>query len=89
MADSKAAPAAGDGFVKCLAWAEIREPGAYVDVTTGKLYRISQESLAKGTAARGKPRAQVAKLVQVSRDPSIFALGARMLCAKHRITADF
>ena len=89
MADIEAAPAARDDFAKCLAWAEIREPGAYVDVTTGKLYRISRESLARCAAAKGKARAHVAKLVQVSPDPSIFLLGARILCARHRIAPKF
>ena len=73
-----------------LAWEEISEPGAYVDVATGNLYRISPETLDRGIAALARDAgASNPHLVQVSRDPSIFPLGARILCARHHITHNF
>lgn len=73
-----------------LEWEEINEPGAYVEVSTGKLYRIPQEDLAPGVSPLiredGVP---VSPLVQLSRNPFIFALAARMLCVKQNIQPDF
>ena len=73
-----------------MAWEEIREPGAYVDVTTGNLYRVSPENLNQDVAPVTKgAAAHRPQLVQLSRDPSIFPLGARILCARHRIEPNF
>jgi len=89
MADMRAT-GERDAALPCVAWEEISEPGAYVDVTTGNLYRISPEALDRGIAApapeAGAPNPH---LVQVSRDPSIFPLGARILCARHHIAHNF
>ena len=88
MADMRGAAGGKDASLQRLAWEEIREPGAYVDVTTGELYRISDETLNHRSLARGA-RARGPQFVQLSRDPSIFPLGARMLCARHRIAHNF
>jgi hypothetical protein len=73
-----------------LAWEEINEAGAYVEVSTGKLYRIPQENLAQGASPLmredGEP---VSPLVQLSKNPFIFALAARMLCVEQNIRPDF
>ena len=37
-----------------LSWDDIREPGAYVDVTTGNLYRVSRETLRQDAASRAR-----------------------------------
>jgi hypothetical protein len=69
---------------------EIREPGAYVEVATGKLYRIPRENLPVGSS-RSKPASDApsSPLVRLSDDPFIFALAARMLCVEHHIWPDF
>ena len=73
-----------------LAWDEIREPGAYVEVSTGKLYRIPPESLPAGQSPlRPRDGGPVSPVVQLSRDPFIFAFGARTLCVEHNIRPDF
>jgi hypothetical protein len=86
----RAATGGQDPSLQRLAWEEIREPGAYVDVTTGNLYRVSHETLNQGVASGVREAgARGPRLVQVSRDPSIFPLGARLLCARHRIAHNF
>lgn len=90
MADTRAATSGKDRALQRLAWEEISEPGAYVDVTTGNLYRISPEALDRGIAALARDAgAPSPHLVQVSRDPSIFPLGARILCVRHHIAHNF
>jgi hypothetical protein len=73
-----------------LAWDEINEPGAYVEVSTGKLYRITQESLlvdnSPAKPGEGGPGSPV---VQLSKDPYIVELAARMLCVEHNIPPNF
>lgn len=73
-----------------LAWGEINEPGAYVDVSTGKLYRITRERLPVGKSpsilGSGGP---VSPVVQVSKDPFIVELAARMICVEHNIPPNF
>jgi hypothetical protein len=88
---------------KPLAWEEINEPGAYVEISTGTLYRVSPEVLAEGAAplvekqgesgpqlvrADAKPFV-LSKFVRVSGNPYIFSLGARMICVEHDIQPRF
>jgi len=74
-----------------LAWDEIDEPGVYVEVSTGKLYRITQDSLlvVDNSLARPGNGGPVSPVVQLSRDPFIFDLAARMLCVEHNIRPNF
>ena len=73
-----------------LAWDEIVEPGAYVEVSTGKLYRITQESLlVDNSPARPGEGGPVSPVVQLSKDPLIFELAARMICVEHDILSKF
>ena len=72
-----------------LAWEEIREPGAYVEIATGTLYRVPREALREGTAPFGRRHAAFSQFLQISKDPFIFPLGARMVCAAHNIQPNF
>jgi len=47
MAELKAAAIRNDRSLHPLAWEEISEPGAYVDLATGTLHRVSHEALHK------------------------------------------
>ena len=90
MAELKAAAIRSERSLQPLAWDEISEPGAYVDVATGTLYRISRETLHKGALpVSGKDSMAGSQLVRVSRDPSIFPLGARIICARYNIQPNF
>lgn len=73
-----------------VAWDEITEPGAYVEVTTGDLYRIPQEALLKGASPLiRKESSSESPFVQVSKNPFVLALEARMICAEHNIQPNF
>lgn len=86
-----------------IAWEKINEPGAYVEVATGALYRIPRESLVGGASPlvekagagvpqpvrAGKNPPRGSQFVRVSGNPYIFSLGARMICVEHDIQARF
>ena len=67
-----------------LAWSEISQPGTYVEVSTGNLYRLTEESLAIRKAF-SKPGDGGPVLVQLSTDPFIPELAALIACDKHNI----
>ena len=88
---------------KPLAWEEINEPGAYVEISTGTLYRVPREVLAGDAAplvekqdesgpqpmrADNRPFV-LSKFVQVSENPYIFSLGARIICVEYDIQPHF
>jgi hypothetical protein len=69
---------------------EISEPGAYVDVATGALYRVSARALDKRAAsAIWNEMAADSQFVQVSKNPHIISLEARIICAAHDIQFNF
>lgn len=71
-------------------WEDVHEPGAYVEEGSGDLYRIPKEALVTGASpivvkeSRGASR-----LMQVSRDPFVTTLEARLRCAQHNIQPNF
>ncbi len=89
--------------LKRMAWTEISEPGAYVEISTGTLYRIPPQALAGGAEPlvekQGESGSQLvrvdrepfvrSKFVRVSGDPYIFPLGARMICLQNDIRPRF
>lgn len=75
-------------MAKQLAWKDIAEPGAYVELETGRLYRLPHEALF-GAAAPGTAGGARSRFVQLSKDPFIFELGARLVCARHNIRPNF
>lgn len=77
-------------FLPEVAWPDINEPGAYVERGTGDLYRIPKEALLQGASPLiTKESAGASRLVQVSKNPFVMTLQARMLCAEHNIEANF
>ncbi len=62
-------------------WEELNEPGAYVEVGSGDLYRFPTEALIAG--------ASPIMLVQVSANPFCTTLHARMVAAEHNIEPNF
>ncbi len=73
-----------------VTWNTIAEPEAYVEIGTGDLYRVPKEALLTGASplihkeSRGGSR-----LVQVSRDPFVTTMQARLICAEQNITPNF
>ena len=71
-------------------WDDVREPGAYVDETTGDLYRMPQEALVAGASPIViKESRSPGRLMLISRDPFVTTLQARLLCARHNIQPNF
>ena len=71
-------------------WENITESGAYVERGTGDLYRIPMEALVPVASPLIKKQSSGAsRFVQVSKDPFITTLEARMVCAEHNIQANF
>jgi hypothetical protein len=73
-----------------VSWEDINEPGAYVEWGSGDLYRIPKEALQAGASPLIKKQsAGASRFVQISRDPFVTTLEARMSCAEHNITPNF
>lgn len=77
-------------FFAQLSWADIKEPGAYVEAGTGDLYRIPKEALMPGLSPLIRKESMGASiLMQVSKNPYVTTLEARMLCAENNIQPNF
>lgn len=73
-----------------LNWEDVHEPGTYVEAGSGDLYRIPKEALiAGGSPVVVKESRGASRLVQISRDPFVTTLAARLRCAQHNINANF
>lgn len=71
-------------------WQNVSEPGAYVEVGTGNLFRFPPEALIAGSSPVIRRETQDGSvLVQLSRDPFITTFEARMLAAEHNIKPSF
>jgi hypothetical protein len=71
-------------------WEEINEPGAYVELGTGDLYRVPKEALLKGSSPLiRKESAGGSNMMKVTVDPFVTTLEARMICAEHNIKPNF
>jgi hypothetical protein len=73
-----------------LAWEELSEAGAYVERGSGDLYRIPKEALIPGCSPIiHKESLGASRLVQVSKNPFVTSLEARLRCATHNIEPNF
>lgn len=73
-----------------VSWEDLSEPGAYVETGTGDLYRVPQEALLKGASPLiRKESLGASTLVQVSKNPYVITMEARMVCAEHNIAPNF
>ena len=71
-------------------WQDISEPGTYVEVGSGDLYRIPKEALIQGSSPMiRKESAGASRLVLVSPNPFITTFEARMVCAEHNVAPNF
>jgi hypothetical protein len=77
-------------LMPAMAREEIREPGTYVDIATGALYRVPVRALVKeASPALWQAMAAGSQFVQVSKNPYIISLEARIICAAHNIQFNF
>ena len=73
-----------------ISWESVEEPGAYVEKGTGDLYRIPKEALIRGASPIiAKESTGSSRLVQVSKDPFVTTLEARLKCAQFNIQPNF
>jgi hypothetical protein len=73
-----------------VSWDELNEAGAYVERGSGDLYRIPKEALIPGgSPIIHKESTGASRLVQVSRNPFVTTLAARLSCAQHNIEPTF
>jgi hypothetical protein len=73
-----------------ITWDSLNEPGAYVERGTGDLYRVPQEAIIPGGSPMiHKESNGASRLVQVSKNPFVTTLEARLTCAQHNIEPNF
>ena len=73
-----------------LSWQDINQPGAYVEVQSGELYRIPQEALLAGSSPLiRKESATATTFMQLSANPYITTHQARLTCAENNVLPQF
>jgi hypothetical protein len=73
-----------------LSWQDINEAGAYVELGSGDLYRVPKEALIQGSSPLvRKESIGASRLMQVSRNPFVTTLEARLICAEHNVAPNF
>ena len=73
-----------------VTWEGLNEPGAYVERGSGDLYRIPKEALIPGSSPIiHKESLGASRLVQISTNPFVTTLEARLRCAQHKIEPKF
>jgi hypothetical protein len=73
-----------------LSWEDVHEPGAYVEMGTGDLYRIPKEALIpSGSPVIRKESSGASRLAQLSKNPFITTRQARVLACEHDIEPNF
>ena len=73
-----------------VSWGDINEPGAYVELGSGDLFRIPKEALIQGSSPLvRKESTGASRLMQVSRNPFVTTLEARLVCAEHNVPPNF
>ena len=71
-------------------WDDVHEAGAYVEKGSGDLYRIPKEALINGKSLLiSKESRGASRLVQISRDPFVTTIHARLSCCQHNIDPNF
>jgi hypothetical protein len=73
-----------------VSWDELNEAGAYVERGSGDLYRVPQEALIPGgSPIIHKESNGASRLAQISKNPFVTTLEARLRCAQHNIEPNF
>jgi hypothetical protein len=68
---------------------EIVEPGAYVEESTGRLFRISAEDLLGENPLPVIAEHPPARFIRISRNPFVISMRARQICWSHGIAVNF
>src|SRR5262249_5010038 len=71
-------------------WDSLNEPGPDVERGSGDLYRVPKEAIIQGgSPIIHKESTGSSRLVQVSKNPFVTTLEARLRCAQHNIEPNF
>jgi hypothetical protein len=71
-------------------WSEVNEPGCYVDIASGDLFRFPKEALLTGASPLiMRESCGASRLLRLSADPFMPTLKARFMCAQHNIKPGF
>ncbi len=77
-------------FFPLLSWEDIQQPGAYVELGSGDLYRFTQECLLPGCSpVIAKESRGASRLMRISGDPLVLSQKARLLCAQANVKPNF
>jgi hypothetical protein len=78
------------GSLPEFSWHDLNEPGAYVERGSGDLYRVPKEALIPGASpVIRKESLGASRLVQVSKNPFVTTMEARMTACEHNIQSNF
>jgi len=73
-----------------FSWRGIKDPGAYVDMASGELFRISQDALVPNSSPIIRRESILpSRLFKISDDPAIPSHEARMICIRNNIKPNF
>lgn len=72
-----------------MTWDQIHDPGAYVEMGSGDLYRIPQEALNGSSPLICKESSGASRFVKISSNPFVTVLKAREVCANNNIEPNF
>jgi hypothetical protein len=73
-----------------LAWQDISEAGAHVEIDIGDLYRFPKEAQIAGSSPMiRKESAGASRLPQVSTNQNVTTFEARTVCAEHKVIPNF
>ena len=73
-----------------LSWEDINEPGAYIEVGSGDLYRVPKEALVPGASpVIQKQSSGSSRFVRLSPDPFVITLKARLVACEHNLEPNF
>lgn len=77
-------------FLTQCSWDSLNEPGAYVELGSGDLYRIPKEAvLWGGSMLIRKESLGASRLARISKDPYITTYQARMICSENNVHPNF
>ena len=78
------------GSLPECSWHDLSEAGAYVERGTGDLYRVPKEALIPGASPMiRKESLGASRLVQLSKNPFVTTLEARLIACEHNIEPNF
>jgi len=87
--DLERAPKQGRGLPE-VTWEDIDQPGAYIELATGDLYRIPPEGLVSGRSpVISRLSLDAPMFVRLSGDPYVGTVRARRMAAEHNIAPNF